>query len=179
MVLSFALRNENLLSASGNTSVLVRPGLFQLLSDLCFFMHVTLLYLCFTYPCFLPFIISSSSLSALPTFKYSSISCQLAQVPHCWQRDILPSHQRTIPPNTGKLTWGGAICGAPPGTVGHVVWCCSAVAFLCSWPFADGGPSVSFSAESPAVLPLFCQFLISGATIFHVKVENELKYEDW
>lgn len=33
-----------------------------------------------------------------PTFKYSSISCQLAQVPHCWQRDILPSHQRTTPP---------------------------------------------------------------------------------
>lgn len=37
MVLSCALRNENLLSASGDTSVLVRPGLFQLLSDLYFF----------------------------------------------------------------------------------------------------------------------------------------------
>lgn len=103
-----------------------------------------------------------------PTFKYSSISCQLAQVPHCWQRDILPSHQRTTPPppNTGKLTWEGAICGAPPGTVGHVVWCCSAVAFLCSWPLADGGASVSFSSESPAVLSLFCQFLISGGRQF-------------
>lgn len=179
MVLSSALRNENLLSASGNTSVLMRPGLLQLLSDMYFFMRATLLYLCFTSPASFP---SSSPLPRYPFFPPLNIH----PFPASWLKSLIADRgtycllvREQSPPNTGKLTWEGAICGAPPGTVGHVVWCCSAVAFLCSWPFADGGASVSSSSESPAVLSLFHQFLISGATNFHVKVENELKYEDW
>lgn len=132
MVLSSALRNENLLSASGNTCACA-CWIISVAIRIVFFSHVPLLYLCFTYPCLLPVVISSSLLSVLPTFKYSSISCQLAQVltadrgTYC-----LLVREQSPPPNTGKLTREGAICGAPPGTVGHVVWCCSAVAFLCS-----------------------------------------------
>lgn len=142
-----------------------------------FFMHVTLLYLCFTYPCLLPFVISSSSLSFLPTFKYSSISCRLAQVPHCWQRDILPSRQRTTPPTLES--WPEK---APSVEPRPALW---------DVEFGVAQQLLSFAPDPSLMVPLLCLFhpnhlqfflyfaLISGATISPVKVENGLKYEDW
>lgn len=125
----------------------------------------------------------SSCLPFFPSLNIHLFFCQLAQVSHCWQRDILPSQQKTSTPppqHTHSPTtsnWpGNAICGAPPGTMGCIVSRCSAVALPRSVLTHHCCQIFHLCSVWFPYLSLFrCHFLMVGAKVFSQVVLPKLE----
>lgn len=167
----------NPLSASANTSALLHPGLLHLESDVFLFFYLSLLFsvfallwpACLRHP--LLFLV-------LPTFKYPSLSCPLARPLMLTEGHIAfstennPPHPHPHPPTLESWPEDSHLW-SPARHHGTCSLALLSFAFLCA--IINGDSSVWFTFS----FSFLCQFSVSGATVFQVKSENEVKYHGW